>query len=193
MAFAPSLRSTLSSVSPATTAADASGVHHEAPAGLEFGLAGVIDRDVGGLGREGVHARLPGAYRRLSSAEFIHAFLIIMIDGFVKFRTMKVLEDGDRIVQASHGDERVTRIGRLLRRTSIDELPQLFNVLHGNMSLVGPRPHALAHDDEYKARIASYAVRHHVRPGLTGAAQIVGLRGETKSLEQMEQRVEQDL
>jgi undecaprenyl-phosphate galactose phosphotransferase/putative colanic acid biosynthesis UDP-glucose lipid carrier transferase len=110
-----------------------------------------------------------------------------------KFRTMTVLEDDGRIVQARRNDSRVTRVGRVLRRTSIDELPQLFNVLRGDMSIVGPRPHALAHDDEYKASISNYALRHHVKPGLTGAAQVAGLRGETRRLEQMERRVERDL
>jgi len=110
-----------------------------------------------------------------------------------KFRTMTALEDGDEVVQATRGDERVTRVGRLLRRSSIDELPQLFNVIRGDMSLVGPRPHAMAHDDQYKALIDSYAMRHHVKPGLTGMAQIHGLRGETRQLAQMEKRVEQDL
>ena len=111
----------------------------------------------------------------------------------LKFRTMTVLEDEGPIVQAKPGDRRVTRIGRILRRTSIDELPQLFNVVLGDMSLVGPRPHALAHNDKYKARINNYALRHHVKPGLTGAAQVVGLRGETSRLSQMERRVERDL
>jgi Undecaprenyl-phosphate glucose phosphotransferase len=110
-----------------------------------------------------------------------------------KFRTMNVLEDDARVVQAQRQDARVTRVGRVLRRTSIDELPQLLNVLRGDMSLVGPRPHALAHDDEYKASIMNYALRHHVKPGLTGAAQVAGLRGETRRLAQMEQRVERDL
>jgi Undecaprenyl-phosphate glucose phosphotransferase len=110
-----------------------------------------------------------------------------------KFRTMTVREDGGAIVQAKRADDRVTRVGRILRRTSIDELPQLLNVLRGEMSLVGPRPHALAHDDEYKARIDNYALRHHVKPGLTGAAQVQGLRGETRRLSQMERRVERDL
>jgi undecaprenyl-phosphate galactose phosphotransferase/putative colanic acid biosynthesis UDP-glucose lipid carrier transferase len=110
-----------------------------------------------------------------------------------KFRTMTVLEDNGPIVQAKRDDERVTRIGRMLRRTSIDELPQLINVIRGDMSLVGPRPHAIAHDDEYKARIGNYALRHHVKPGVTGAAQVMGLRGETCRLSQMEQRVERDL
>jgi undecaprenyl-phosphate galactose phosphotransferase/putative colanic acid biosynthesis UDP-glucose lipid carrier transferase len=110
-----------------------------------------------------------------------------------KFRTMTVLEDDASIVQARPDDRRVTRVGKFLRRTSIDELPQLLNVIRGDMSLVGPRPHALAHDDEFKARISNYALRHHVKPGLTGAAQVAGLRGETERLSQMEQRVERDL
>ncbi|HEY1945105.1 MAG TPA: exopolysaccharide biosynthesis polyprenyl glycosylphosphotransferase [Roseiarcus sp.] len=111
----------------------------------------------------------------------------------LKFRTMTVMEDIGPIVQAKQGDARVTRVGRVLRRTSIDELPQLLNVIRGDMSLVGPRPHAMAHDDEYKNRINNYALRHHVKPGLTGAAQVKGLRGETSRLWQMEKRVERDL
>jgi undecaprenyl-phosphate galactose phosphotransferase/putative colanic acid biosynthesis UDP-glucose lipid carrier transferase len=110
-----------------------------------------------------------------------------------KFRTMTVLEDGALVVQAQPDDRRVTRIGKFLRRSSIDELPQLLNVIRGDMSLVGPRPHAIAHDDAFKARINNYALRHHVKPGLTGAAQVSGLRGETRRLSQMEQRVERDL
>lgn len=110
-----------------------------------------------------------------------------------KFRTMYVVEDGDRIVQATRNDSRVTPLGRLLRRASIDELPQLFNVLRGDMSIVGPRPHALAHDEEYKAKIGDYALRHHVKPGLTGAAQVAGLRGETRTLSAMEDRIQKDL
>ena len=110
-----------------------------------------------------------------------------------KFRTMNVLEDGHSIAQARRNDPRVTRVGRILRATSIDELPQLLNVLYGNMSLVGPRPHAVAHDDDYAKAIAKYAFRQHVKPGLTGWAQINGFRGETALLEQMEQRVECDL
>jgi undecaprenyl-phosphate galactose phosphotransferase/putative colanic acid biosynthesis UDP-glucose lipid carrier transferase len=110
-----------------------------------------------------------------------------------KFRTMTVREDGPAIRQACRKDSRVTRLGALLRRTSIDELPQLINVLRGEMSLVGPRPHALAHDGEYSGQIADYALRHHVKPGITGWAQIHGLRGATSQLELMERRVEFDL
>jgi undecaprenyl-phosphate galactose phosphotransferase/putative colanic acid biosynthesis UDP-glucose lipid carrier transferase len=110
-----------------------------------------------------------------------------------KFRTMTVLEDGERVAQARRDDPRVTRLGALLRRTSLDELPQLWNVLRGDMSLVGPRPHALAHDAEYSRLICEYARRQHVRPGLTGAAQVRGHRGETRTPQHMADRVEWDL
>jgi putative colanic acid biosynthesis UDP-glucose lipid carrier transferase len=110
-----------------------------------------------------------------------------------KFRTMRVLEDGSVVRQCAKGDPRVTRIGRLLRRTSLDELPQLINVLRGEMSLVGPRPHALAHDDEFGERSELYALRHQVRPGLTGLAQVNGFRGETASEASLAGRVEQDV
>ena len=110
-----------------------------------------------------------------------------------KFRTMTVLEDGPIVTQACRDDLRFTRIGRFLRRSSLDELPQLFNVLRGDMSLVGPRPHALAHDDEYRVHIADYAFRYHAKPGMTGWAQVNGLRGETASFEQMAERVKFDL
>ncbi len=110
----------------------------------------------------------------------------------LKFRTMNVLEDGDFVRQATKGDDRVTRLGRLLRASSLDELPQLFNVLRGEMSLVGPRPHAIAHDDYYDERIEDYPVRRYVKPGLTGWAQINGSRGETSTLALMEQRIELD-
>lgn len=110
-----------------------------------------------------------------------------------KFRSMNVLEDGPTIVQAKKDDRRVTRLGRFLRQTSIDELPQLLNVIKGDMSVVGPRPHAIAHDDEYGQIIANYAFRHHVRPGITGWAQVHGYRGRTKRLRQMAKRVEYDL
>jgi undecaprenyl-phosphate galactose phosphotransferase/putative colanic acid biosynthesis UDP-glucose lipid carrier transferase len=110
-----------------------------------------------------------------------------------KFRTMHVLEDGAVIPQAQRNDPRVTRLGHWLRRSSIDELPQLFNVIRGDMSLVGPRPHAASHNSEYAKLIANYAFRHHVKPGLTGWAQVNGYRGETRTVEQMERRIEYDL
>jgi putative colanic acid biosynthesis UDP-glucose lipid carrier transferase len=110
-----------------------------------------------------------------------------------KFRTMTVTEDGTDVKQAGRNDKRVTKVGRILRATSLDELPQLINVLKGEMSLVGPRPHALVHNDFYRTRVRSYANRHKVKPGITGLAQIHGLRGETDTPEKMEQRVEKDL
>jgi putative colanic acid biosynthesis UDP-glucose lipid carrier transferase len=110
-----------------------------------------------------------------------------------KFRTMRVLEDGPELRQAQAGDPRVTRVGSLLRRFSLDELPQLLNVLQGRMSLVGPRPHALAHTELYRKLINGYMIRHKVRPGITGWAQVNGLRGETDTLEKMAARVEHDL
>jgi putative colanic acid biosynthesis UDP-glucose lipid carrier transferase len=110
-----------------------------------------------------------------------------------KFRTMSVTEDGEQIRQASKSDSRITRIGRVLRRTSMDELPQLINVLQGRMSLVGPRPHAVAHNEEYRKLIKGYMVRHKVLPGITGLAQVNGCRGETSQLEEMEARVNYDL
>ena len=111
----------------------------------------------------------------------------------LKFRSMTVMENGDTVTQASKGDARVTRVGRVIRRTSIDELPQLFNVLRGDMSIVGPRPHAIAHDDHYDKLIASYAFRQHVKPGITGWAQVNGCRGETREVQQMNARVEHDI
>jgi putative colanic acid biosynthesis UDP-glucose lipid carrier transferase len=110
-----------------------------------------------------------------------------------KFRTMTVTEDGEKIVQAKKNDPRVTPIGKYLRRYSLDELPQLFNVLEGTMSLVGPRPHAVAHNEEYRQIIKGYMVRHKVLPGITGLAQVNGCRGETEKVEQMEARVRYDL
>jgi putative colanic acid biosynthesis UDP-glucose lipid carrier transferase len=110
-----------------------------------------------------------------------------------KFRTMSVTEDGAQIRQASRTDNRITRIGGILRRTSMDELPQLINVLQGRMSLVGPRPHAVAHNEEYRKLIKGYMVRHKVLPGITGLAQVNGCRGETSLLEEMEARVQYDL
>jgi Undecaprenyl-phosphate glucose phosphotransferase len=111
----------------------------------------------------------------------------------LKFRTMTVLEDGESIRQASPSDQRVTRLGRLLRRTSFDELPQLLNVLDGTMSLVGPRPHALAHDNHFDKLVRNYAFRHHVKPGVTGWAQVNGYRGPTPKIADIRNRVEHDL
>jgi putative colanic acid biosysnthesis UDP-glucose lipid carrier transferase len=110
-----------------------------------------------------------------------------------KFRTMKVSEDEGTVRQATRNDTRLTPIGGFLRRHSIDELPQFFNVLQGRMSIVGPRPHAVTHNEEYRKIIKGYMVRHKVAPGITGLAQINGLRGETESVEKMQQRVELDL
>jgi Undecaprenyl-phosphate glucose phosphotransferase len=110
----------------------------------------------------------------------------------VKFRTMRVMEDGADIKQATRGDARVTRFGRFLRRWNIDELPQLINVLKGDMSLVGPRPHALSHNLEYENKIRLYARRHNVKPGITGWAQVHGFRGETDA-HRMRMRVEHDI
>jgi len=110
-----------------------------------------------------------------------------------KFRTMRVTEDGAQIRQASKTDNRITRVGGVLRRASMDELPQLINVLQGRMSLVGPRPHAVAHNEEYRKLIKGYMVRHKVLPGITGLAQVNGCRGETSKLEEMEARVNYDL
>jgi putative colanic acid biosysnthesis UDP-glucose lipid carrier transferase len=111
----------------------------------------------------------------------------------LKFRTMTVLEDGPNVTQASRRDSRVTRIGKFLRRSSIDELPQLFNVLKGDMSVVGPRPHPVSLDNKYRVLIADYDCRFHVKPGLTGWAQINGLRGETATVQQMAQRIRADV
>jgi putative colanic acid biosynthesis UDP-glucose lipid carrier transferase len=110
-----------------------------------------------------------------------------------KFRTMTVCEDGARIVQARKGDPRVTRFGAFLRRASLDELPQLFNVIGGSMSIVGPRPHAVAQNEEYRRLIDGYMIRHKVKPGITGWAQVNGFRGETESVDKMRKRVEYDL
>jgi putative colanic acid biosynthesis UDP-glucose lipid carrier transferase len=110
-----------------------------------------------------------------------------------KFRTMTVLEDGAQVKQAQRADVRITPIGRFLRRYSLDELPQLFNVLQGRMSLVGPRPHAVAHNEEYRKLIKGYMIRHKAPPGITGLAQVNGCRGETARLEDMQARVDYDL
>ncbi len=111
----------------------------------------------------------------------------------LKFRTMRVLEDGPTVNQATRDDDRVTRVGRFLRQWSLDELPQLINVLRGEMSLVGPRPHALAHDEAYRTLISSYPFRQYVKPGITGWAQVNGVRGETPTVASMKRRVDLDL
>jgi len=110
-----------------------------------------------------------------------------------KFRTMVVLEDGEEIKQATRDDQRITPFGRFLRRTSLDELPQFINVVQGRMSIVGPRPHAVAHNETYRKLINGYMVRHKVKPGITGWAQVNGLRGETDTVDKMRQRIEYDL
>jgi len=110
-----------------------------------------------------------------------------------KFRTMSVAEDGERITQCARNDARVTALGAFMRRTSLDELPQFINVLQGRMSIVGPRPHAVAHNEMYRKLIKGYMQRHKVKPGITGWAQVNGLRGETETLEKMKARVEYDL
>ena len=106
---------------------------------------------------------------------------------------MTVLENGPVVLQAQRDDPRITRVGRFLRRTSLDELPQLFNVLRGELSLVGPRPHAVAHDEHYAALIKEYVNRSKIKPGITGLAQVSGLRSETRDPELMRLRVKHDL
>ncbi len=109
-----------------------------------------------------------------------------------KFRSMRTMENGPRVTQATRDDPRITKVGRLLRRTSLDELPQLINVIQGSMSLVGPRPHATAHNEHYRKLIRGYMLRHKVKPGITGLAQVEGYRGETETLDKMQKRVELD-
>lgn len=110
-----------------------------------------------------------------------------------KFRTMTVCEDGDHIQQARQGDSRITPFGQFLRKNSLDELPQFFNTLMGSMSIVGPRPHAVMHNEYYREQIKGYMLRHNVKPGITGLAQIKGFRGETATLDKMESRIHADL
>ncbi len=111
----------------------------------------------------------------------------------IKFRSMTVTEDGKVIRQATRNDPRVTKVGAFLRKTNLDELPQFLNVINGSMSIVGPRPHAVAHNELYRKKIQGYMLRHKVKPGITGWAQVNGWRGETDTLEKMEMRVEHDL
>jgi len=111
----------------------------------------------------------------------------------LKFRTMSVQENGSQLTQAKRNDPRVTKIGKLLRAASIDELPQLINVLRGEMSVIGPRPHALAHDNQFENLLSDYAFRHHVKPGITGWAPCNGARGATPTVEHIQERVRLDL
>lgn len=110
-----------------------------------------------------------------------------------KFRSMSVCEDGHNVVQATQGDQRVTKLGAFLRKSSLDELPQFINVLQGRMSVVGPRPHAISHNELYRKLIKGYMIRHKVKPGITGWAQVNGLRGETDTLEKMQARIDYDI
>ncbi|QEF97011.1 UDP-glucose:undecaprenyl-phosphate glucose-1-phosphate transferase [Stieleria maiorica] len=109
-----------------------------------------------------------------------------------KFRSMRTCDNGPVVKQATKGDPRITKLGAILRKTSLDELPQLFNVIEGTMSLVGPRPHASAHNEQYRGQIRGYMLRHKVKPGITGLAQVNGCRGETETIEKMEQRIQWD-
>jgi putative colanic acid biosynthesis UDP-glucose lipid carrier transferase len=110
-----------------------------------------------------------------------------------KFRSMSSMDNGAKVVQATKGDARITKVGAFIRKTSLDELPQFINVLQGRMSVVGPRPHAVAHNEEYRKLIPYYMLRHKVKPGITGWAQINGFRGETDTLDKMEGRIDHDL
>lgn len=110
-----------------------------------------------------------------------------------KFRTMNVMENGETIIQATKNDSRITPVGGFLRKTSLDELPQFINVLKGDMSIVGPRPHAISHNEQYRKLIQGYMLRHKIKPGITGWAQVNGYRGETDTLDKMEKRLEYDL
>jgi len=110
-----------------------------------------------------------------------------------KFRSMTTQDNGDVVKQVTKSDSRITKVGQLIRKTSLDELPQLLNVLKGDMSMVGPRPHARAHNEEYRKQIPSYMLRHLAKPGITGYAQVLGYRGETDTLEKMQKRVDADL
>jgi exopolysaccharide biosynthesis polyprenyl glycosylphosphotransferase len=129
----------------------------------------------------------PAIFRQRRGGQFGRPFSIY------KFRTMRVMENGEDVTQARHQDPRITPLGAFLRRTSMDELPQLINVMKGEMSLVGPRPHAVAHDREFQERLPAYAQRFVVRPGITGLAQVRGFRGDTETKESLEGRLSADL
>jgi undecaprenyl-phosphate galactose phosphotransferase/putative colanic acid biosynthesis UDP-glucose lipid carrier transferase len=129
----------------------------------------------------------PVLFRQQRSGFNAKRFLIL------KFRTMTVMEEGDNVTQVTRHDPRVTKFGAVPRAASIDELPQLFNVLRGDMSLVGPRPHAVAHDSHYGELLSEYAFRHHVKPGITGWAQIHGCRGGTAQVGLMKRRLDFDI
>jgi exopolysaccharide biosynthesis polyprenyl glycosylphosphotransferase len=134
-----------------------------------------------------MESRGPAFFRQRRGGQFSQPFSIY------KFRTMRVMEDGERIAQAYRQDPRITPFGAFLRKTSMDELPQLINVLKGEMSLVGPRPHAVAHDKEFQERIPAYAQRFAMKPGITGLAQVRGFRGETLTNDSLEGRLCADL
>jgi putative colanic acid biosynthesis UDP-glucose lipid carrier transferase len=110
-----------------------------------------------------------------------------------KFRSMHVMENVGVVTQATKNDPRVTRFGAFLRRTSLDELPQFFNVLQGTMSIIGPRPHAVVHNEQYRQLVENYMIRHKVKPGISGLAQVNGYRGEVDTLDKMEKRVHYDI
>lgn len=135
--------------------------------------------------------------KKTSPGPIIYAQRRYGLDGecftMYKFRTMTVCEEDNDITQVTKNDPRVTNIGSFLRKTSLDELPQLLNVLHGQMSIVGPRPHAIAHNELYRNLISGYMLRHKVKPGITGLAQVNGLRGETEEISKMESRVKYDI
>ena len=111
----------------------------------------------------------------------------------LKLRTLSVTDSDDQVRQVTFGDSRVTRVGRFLRRTSIDELPQFWNVFKGDMAIVGPRPHALVHDEQFTKMLEEYANRHQVKPGITGLAQVNGFRGETSTPDRIKSRIESDI
>ena len=134
-----------------------------------------------------LESRGPALFRQARTGLNGRPFLIL------KFRTMQHVEAGSEVSQARVGDPRLTRLGSILRRTSLDELPQLMNVIRGEMSLVGPRPHAVCHDETWAALVPEYSGRYRVRPGLTGLAQVSGLRGEIRSFACLQRRIETDL